>query len=119
MNILKLYKSAVFLLTYPLHNEIPYNLNLFSHTLNDRSKSQGCNLENGYIVNIISHTNVNITKDMIFNNLQTESIDTEQWDKNNVVNQSTQFAQNNHNSSECFKRSLNDDMKKHILTNVT
>ena len=119
MNILKLYQSAIFILTNPLQNYIRYNLNLFCHTLNDRSKSQGCNLENGYIVNIPSHTNVNITKDMIFNNIQIESNDTEQWDKNKVVNQSTQLAQNNHISSECFKCSLNDDMKKHILPNVT
>ena len=62
---------------------------------------------------------MNITKDIIFNNIQIESNDTEQWDKNNVVNQSTQFAQNNHSPSECFKLSLNDDMKKHILPNVT
>ena len=66
-------------------------------------------------MNIPSLTNANIIKDMIFKNLQIEKEDTKQWDRNNVVNQSTWDVQNNHSTSKFLNHSLNSDMKKRTI----
>ena len=69
-------------------------------------------------MNIPNRTDANIIKDMIFKNLQIEREETKEWDRNNVVNQSTWEAQNNQSAPKYLKHSLNSDMKKRILPNV-
>ena len=87
---LKIYQSTLSPITNPFYNGNPKNVKLFRHKLKYRLWSQGIKLGNGEVMNTPSRTNANVTKDMIFNNLQIEMEDTEQWDRNNVVNQSTQ-----------------------------
>ena len=71
-NGLKVYQRAIYPLTNPLYDVNLNIANLFYHTLEDRSEYQGRNFGNGDIVKIPRSTNANITKDMIFNNLQIE-----------------------------------------------
>ena len=52
------------------------NMNLLCHTLKDSSESQVQNLINGYILNIPSLKNVNVTKCIIIINIQIGMEDT-------------------------------------------
>ena len=66
-------------------------------------------------MNIPNRTDANIIKDMIFKNLQIGREETKEWDRNNVVNQSTWEAQNNQSAPKYLKHSLNSDMKKRTI----
>ena len=69
-------------------------------------------------MNIPIHTNANVTKEIILDNIQTEREDTQKWATNNLVKQITRSAQNNHSAPECLKTSLNNDTNNFIPPNI-